>query len=123
MKASCPAKARLSYWHPCRSDVQNGKPHPEPYLKAAAMLAAKTGDCLVVEDAPAGITAGKRAGCRVLALRTTMAEPLLKAAGPDWIADSCADLRALASPSAGPLKLLLSNQATNKQPLVGAERR
>lgn len=103
------------------SDVQNGKPHPEPYLKAAAMLGVKAGDCLVIEDAPAGVTAGKQAGCRVLALRTTMPERLLEAAGPDWIADSCADLRAIEVPASGPLKLLLSNYTTNKQPLAVVE--
>ena len=103
------------------SDVQNGKPHPEPYLKAAAMLGVKGSDCLVIEDAPAGITAGKRAGSRVLALRTTMPEPLLDSAGPDWIADSCADLRVLRAPATGPLKLLLRNQPVNRQPLAAAE--
>ena len=103
------------------TDVRNGKPHPEPFLKAAAMLRVNAADCLVIEDAPAGITAGKRAGCRVLALRTTLPEPLLEAAGPDWIADSCADLRVLGAPATGPLKLLLSNQPTNKQPMAAAE--
>ena len=90
------------------SDVQNGKPHPEPFLKAAAMLQAKADECLVIEDAPAGITAGKRAGCRVLALRTTMPDPQLKAAGPDWIRDSCAELKVLAASTTGPLKLALN---------------
>jgi glycerol 3-phosphatase-1 len=46
-------------------------------------LAAK--DCVVVEDAPAGIRAGRAADSRVLALRTTEADDLLKAAGATWI--------------------------------------
>lgn len=92
------------------SDVQKGKPDPEPFVKAAAMLGFGAADCLVIEDTPAGIIAGKRAGCRVLALRTTMAETLLEEAGPDWIADSCAALRVVEAPATGPLKLLLGDQ-------------
>lgn len=74
------------------SDIVNGKPHPEPFLKAAAMLKVQPKECIVVEDAPAGIQAGKAAGCRVLALRTTMSDEVLERAHPDWIADSCASL-------------------------------
>jgi len=73
-------------------DVRHGKPDPEPYLKGAQMLGVPAGDCLVVEDAPAGIRAGKAAGARVLALRTTASEAELQQAGADWIADDCAEL-------------------------------
>jgi sugar-phosphatase len=52
-------------------DIENGKPAPDPYLKAAANLGVDPARCLVVEDAPAGITAAKAAGATVLALRTT----------------------------------------------------
>src|SRR5258708_716126 len=48
------------------SDVKIGKPDPEPYLKAAAKLGFAASDCIVVEDAPAGIRAGKAAGARVI---------------------------------------------------------
>src|SRR3981081_3140260 len=41
------------------SDVKIGKPDPEPYLKAAAKLGFAASDCIVVEDAPSGISAGK----------------------------------------------------------------
>lgn len=75
------------------SDIRHGKPHPEPFLKAAAMLGVAPSDCLVIEDSTAGIAAGKAAGCRVLAIRTSMPEALLEKAGPDWIADNCASLR------------------------------
>jgi sugar-phosphatase len=71
------------------NDVKNGKPDPEPYLKGASLLGVPAKDCVVVEDAPAGIRAGKAAGARVIACRTTAAEPELKAAGPDWIVDNC----------------------------------
>lgn len=52
-------------------DVVQGKPFPEPYLKGAALLGFVPEDCLVVEDAPAGIDAGRKAGMRVIALQTT----------------------------------------------------
>ena len=74
------------------TDVRLGKPDPEPYLKGAQMLGVPAGDCLVVEDAPAGIRAGKAAGARVLALRTTASDAELQQAGADWIADDCAEL-------------------------------
>jgi sugar-phosphatase len=51
--------------------VSIGKPSPEGYLAGAAALGAAPQDCLVVEDAPAGITAGISAGMRVLAVATT----------------------------------------------------
>jgi HAD superfamily hydrolase (TIGR01509 family) len=50
-------------------DVRHGKPHPEGYLLAAARLGADPDRCLVVEDSPPGIEAGRRAGARVAGLR------------------------------------------------------
>jgi mannitol-1-/sugar-/sorbitol-6-phosphatase len=70
-------------------DVKNGKPDPEPYLKGASLLRVPVKDCVVVEDAPAGIRAGKVAGARVIACRTTASESELKGAGPDWIVNGC----------------------------------
>src|SRR5262249_40183136 len=75
------------------SDVANGKPHPEPFLKGAALVGFLPEQCIVVEDSPAGIRAGKAAGARVLAFRTTMPESALRAAGPDWIVDNCRSLQ------------------------------
>jgi sugar-phosphatase len=74
------------------SDVENGKPHPEPYLKGAAALGLDATDCVVVEDAPAGIRSGKAAEARVIAVRTTAPEDELRLAGADWIVGSCRDL-------------------------------
>lgn len=71
------------------SDVTHGKPHPEPYLKAAAKLGLSPADCIVVEDAPAGVRAGKAAGARVIGFPTTMNAQALKAAGAEWILDNC----------------------------------
>lgn len=55
----------------CADDVVQGKPHPEVYLTAAAALDAAPSDCLVIEDAPAGIEAARAGGMRVVALATT----------------------------------------------------
>jgi sugar-phosphatase len=52
-------------------DVARGKPDPEPYLKGAARLGFPPADCLVIEDAPAGISAARAAGMRVIGLATT----------------------------------------------------
>jgi len=79
------------------SDVKIGKPDPEPYLKAAAKLGFAASDCIVVEDAPAGIRAGKAAGARVIAFLTTMPRRDLEVAGADWIVQNCADIAASAT--------------------------
>lgn len=52
-------------------DVQQGKPHPEPYLKGAQGLGVDPRECLVFEDSPAGIQAARAAGMNVVALVTT----------------------------------------------------
>ena len=74
------------------TDVKHGKPDPEPYLKGAQLLGVPASECIVIEDAPAGIRAGKAAGARVLALRTTASDAELQQAGADWIVDNCAKL-------------------------------
>jgi sugar-phosphatase len=66
-------------------DVRNGKPDPEPYIKGAALLGVPPTKCVVFEDAPAGIRAGKAAGALVIALRTTSPDHELEQAGADWI--------------------------------------
>jgi sugar-phosphatase len=68
-------------------DVMRGKPDPEPYRKGAEILGVAAGECVVIEDAPAGIRAGKAAGSRVIALRATAEDSELAAAGADWIVD------------------------------------
>ncbi|HTI27509.1 MAG TPA: HAD-IA family hydrolase, partial [Kutzneria sp.] len=52
-------------------DVSAGKPDPEGYLKAAAALGYDIARCLVVEDAPAGLLAGRDAGALTLAVATS----------------------------------------------------
>jgi mannitol-1-/sugar-/sorbitol-6-phosphatase len=74
------------------NDITQGKPHPEPYLKGAAVLGFPPADCIVLEDAPAGVRAGKAAGARVIAFRTTVRESALQEACADWILNNCADI-------------------------------
>src|SRR5215471_9514108 len=74
------------------TDVKKGKPDPEPYLKGAQILGASGAECVVIEDAPAGIRAGKAARAHVVALRTTAGDQELRTAGADWIVDDCAEL-------------------------------
>lgn len=52
-------------------DVTRGKPDPEPYLLAARRLGVEPARCVVFEDAPAGLRAGRAAGMATVALATT----------------------------------------------------
>jgi mannitol-1-/sugar-/sorbitol-6-phosphatase len=52
----------------CGDDVARGKPHPDSYLSAAARLGLATAECIVIEDAAAGVQAAHRAGMRVIGL-------------------------------------------------------
>lgn len=79
------------------NDITQGKPHPEPFLKGAAILGFPAAECVVLEDAPAGVRAGKASGARVIAFRTTVNEEELREAKADWILGSCADIRQLDS--------------------------
>ena len=55
-------------------DVTLSKPHPETFLKAAALLHASPADCLVFEDVPKGAEAARNAGMAAVVLTTTHAE-------------------------------------------------
>jgi len=56
-----------------REDVEHGKPHPEPYLKASAILSFNPRDVLAVEDSPTGVTSAHAAG-----LMTVMVPDLIQ---------------------------------------------
>ena len=73
-------------------DVENGKPHPEAYLKGAEILGATPETCVVVEDAPAGVRSAKAAGMRVVAVATTHREEELHEA--DVVVGALSDIRA-----------------------------
>ena len=49
-------------------DVENGKPHPDPYLTAARELGMEPDRCLALEDSPTGVRSAVAAGCRVVAI-------------------------------------------------------
>ena len=70
--------------------VVNGKPHPEPYIRGAELLGFLPADCIVIEDAPSGVGAGKAAGCRVLGVLGTHAAGELQEA--DWLTTSLEDV-------------------------------
>jgi sugar-phosphatase len=74
------------------NDITNGKPHPEPYLKAAGLLGYRPGDCVVVEDVGAGIKAGLAAGERVIGLSTTCSAQDLREAGATWVLKDCSEI-------------------------------
>lgn len=57
-------------------EVAAGKPEPDIYLETASRLGVSAADCVVFEDVPAGILAGKRAGMTVLAVRDDFSENL-----------------------------------------------
>jgi len=67
--------------------VQNGKPDPACYLMGLDRLGrrADAAGLLVLEDSPAGIRAGKAAGCKVLGLVTSHSAQQVLEAEPDWV--------------------------------------
>ena len=76
-------------------DVVNGKPHPEPYLKGAHGLGVTSEECLVIEDAPAGISAAHAGGMKVIALASTY--PLADLQEADAVIESLAQLQVTTS--------------------------
>lgn len=91
----------LGLWHEplliSADVVQNGKPHPEPYLLAARQLGFAPGECVAVEDAPAGLASAKAAGIFSIAVLTTQPRERLEA---DWHIDHLGSLAVEVQPSA-----------------------
>jgi sugar-phosphatase len=71
-------------------DVVNGKPHPEPYLKGAKALGADPKECLVIEDAPAGIRSAHAGAMKVIGFASTFKPDKLTEA--DAVVKSYAEL-------------------------------
>jgi len=69
-------------------DIENKKPAPDIFLKAAQLVGVDPDCCLVVEDAISGVTAGKAAGAKVLALTTSFTAEELS--GADWVTSTLA---------------------------------
>ena len=59
-------------------EIVDGKPHPEPYLKAMDKLESNSDEVLVIENAPLGITSAKKAGADCFAIETTLESRYLK---------------------------------------------
>ncbi|KAG5983707.1 hypothetical protein E4U55_007388 [Claviceps digitariae] len=91
--------ARLSLATPAHlvtaESVENGKPDPSCYRIGLAELGLqdRAGEVLVLEDAPAGISAGKAAGCKVVGLVTSHTLEEVVAAGPDWVVRDLESIR------------------------------
>ncbi|HEU4747681.1 MAG TPA: HAD-IA family hydrolase [Gemmatimonadaceae bacterium] len=64
----------------CADDIARGKPDPEGYLTAAQRLGVTPEDCVVIEDAPAGLKAARAAGMRAIAISGTYAPAALTSA-------------------------------------------
>ena len=82
------------------NDVMEGKPNPQVFLIAFERLGVDPRNGIVIEDAPAGVLGGKRAGAAVLGVTTTQTDETLREAGADRVAASLegitvADLEAL----------------------------
>jgi beta-phosphoglucomutase len=71
-------------------EVNNGKPHPEPFLKALKALKTTPRETIVIENAPKGILAAKRAKMKVIAIETSLSRCYLKEA--DFILRSLSEI-------------------------------
>lgn len=70
-------------------DVTQGKPHPEPYLKAIKLIKSSPKKAVVIENSPLGIQSAKKAGIFTLAINTgPLNNSVLKDAGADEIFNS-----------------------------------
>ena len=78
-------------------EIARGKPDPEGYLTAAARLGVAPDDCVVFEDAPAGVAAARAAGMRCVALTTT--HPASALASAHRIAPSLAGVQVTIEPA------------------------
>jgi glycerol 3-phosphatase-1 len=90
-------------------DVQDGKPDPTCYLMGKQKLGIQdAANVLVLEDSPAGIQAGKAAGCRVLAVVTSHTAEQVAAAEPDWIVKDLESVKIIQGSEKG-VELEISN--------------
>jgi beta-phosphoglucomutase len=87
------SKTNLESYFPTILDdtfVENGKPHPEIYIKCATALGFAPANCIVFEDSLSGIEAGKASGAKVVGVATTHTHDEL--AGTDFIIDDFQNL-------------------------------
>jgi beta-phosphoglucomutase len=87
------SKTNLESYFPTILDdtfVENGKPHPEIYIKCAAALGFAPAHCIVFEDSLSGVEAGKASGAKVVGVATTHTHEEL--AGTDFVIDDFQNL-------------------------------
>lgn len=87
-------------------DVRRGKPEPECYLRGAKLLGVGPDRCVVVEDAPSGIAAGRAAGAAVIAVTTT--HPASELSGANAVTETIGNLQARLDAGDYALELLIS---------------
>ncbi|KAJ7180296.1 HAD-like domain-containing protein [Mycena crocata] len=73
-------------------DVIQGKPSPDPYLLGAKLCGVKPENCVVFEDAPAGLRSGQAAGCKTIGLLTTHSREQMEACKPDFLVKNLASV-------------------------------
>jgi sugar-phosphatase len=79
------------------AEIEHGKPAPDGYLLAARRLGVSPADCIVFEDSPVGVDAGKAAGARVIAIAYT--HPVEELTSADAIIPNLAHLSVHSGPS------------------------
>ena len=84
-------------------DVSKGKPHPEPYLMGAKLLGVNPTECLVIEDAPAGIRAAHAGGMKAIGITSTYPAPALQEA--DVVVQSLAQIKVRHTGGSGSLSV------------------
>lgn len=80
------------------SDIERKKPHPDIYLMAAEKIHARPENCIVIEDATAGVKSGKAAGMTVIGFTSSCSKAKLLAAGADYVVDSYQEIEQIVFP-------------------------
>jgi sugar-phosphatase len=95
-------------------DVVAGKPSPEGYLQAAGRLGVDARRCIVIEDTPAGVEAGRSAGAKVIGLETTC--PTLSHC--DVVVSDLRAVRAEAPAGGWAIRLVIGPVSLTAEPLL-----
>ncbi|KAI0165654.1 HAD-like protein [Xylariaceae sp. FL1272] len=95
--------------------VENGKPDPTCYKLGRSKLGLTPDSAvLVLEDSPAGILAGKAAGCKVLGLVTSHTMPQIAAAQPDWVVQDLSSVKLVSCDPHGRVTLEFSKASVTE---------
>lgn len=99
--------------------VSKGKPDPEPYLKGAELTKSDITKCVVFEDAPPGVLSGKRAGAKVVGLRTTHEGAKQWQNGADFVVEDLRKISARWEGKGKSAKLFLTIDSESKPEHIG----